>query len=574
MSTSKRVSPRSQAEDQQEKGVSRRKFLGGVGGVTAAAMAAGSLGIEALFPGGSSAAAEIGPQSGKQRRDTAWQVRKAAADYNRSLPVPAHPDNGDEARYPNKIGSYSKGLPHNRWGEVDLGAYATLIHALESGDPDDFEKIQLGGENLLTNPQSGLAFDLEGTDSHQLVEPPPPALGSAEEAGEAVELYWMALLRDIDFKDYANSPLAAAAVDDLNSMSAFAGPRLGGKVAPQTLFRDTAPGCRIGPYLSQFMIKTAPFGSQFVEPTFRTFVPGGDHLTHYGNWLAVQNGHLGVEPPTPFAELRRYPKNGRDMAAFVHVDVLFQAYFNAALLLLTPTSEHDGPSFGGIGAHLNPTNPYLKSKTQAGFGTFGGPHIVALMAEVSSRALKAQWYQKWYVHRRLRPEAFGGVVHNQIVKNRYPGVLHNDLLKSPALARVASQHGSYLLPLPFAEGSPTHPAYGSGHATVAGACITVLKAMFDEKQLVPFPVQVSSDGISVEPYTGADLTIGGELNKLASNVATARNISGVHWRTDGYGAMRLGQAVAVSVLRDQRADYNERFDGFSFTGLDGETITI
>ncbi|MEA2692780.1 MAG: hypothetical protein QOJ16_2167, partial [Acidobacteriota bacterium] len=134
--------------------------------------------------------------------------------------------------------------------------------------------------------------------------------------------------------------------------------------------------------------------------------------------------------------------------------------------------------------------------------------------------------------------------------------------------------GSYLLPMPFAEGCPTHPAYGSGHATVAGACITVLKAMFDEKQLVPFPVQVSSDGVSVEPYTGADLTIGGELNKLASNVATARNISGVHWRTDGYGAMRLGQAVAVSILRDQRADYNERFQGFQFTGLDGETITI
>jgi hypothetical protein len=43
-----------------------------------------------------------------------------------------------------------------------------------------------------------------------------------------------------------------------------------------------------------------------------------------------------------------------------------------------------------------------------GFGTFGGPHILALLTEVSTRALKAVWYQKWLVHRRLRPEEFGG----------------------------------------------------------------------------------------------------------------------------------------------------------------------
>src|SRR4029078_8776019 len=114
--------------------------------------------ITPLLGGSGAAAPEIGPLTGKQRRDLSWQVRKAAADYNRSLPVPDHPDNGDEARYPNKIGSYSKGLPHNRWGEVDLGAYATLINALKSGDPDDFERIQLGGENLLTKPQTRLDF--------------------------------------------------------------------------------------------------------------------------------------------------------------------------------------------------------------------------------------------------------------------------------------------------------------------------------------------------------------------------------------------------------------------------------
>ncbi len=32
------------------------------------------------------------------------------------------------------------------------------------------------------------------------------------------------------------------------------------------------------------------------------------------------------------------------------------------------------------------------------------------------------------------------------------------------------------LPMAFQEGSPMHPSYGAGHATVAGACVTILKA--------------------------------------------------------------------------------------------------
>src|SRR5260370_36500782 len=116
------------------------------------------------------------------------------------LPVATHPDNGDEAAFPNKIGNFSKGLPHNGLGEVDLTACNALLSALNSGNPADFETIPMGCPNpalrsKLVNPQSGLAFDLEGADSHAMAIPPAPAFSSAEEAGEIVENYWRALAR-------------------------------------------------------------------------------------------------------------------------------------------------------------------------------------------------------------------------------------------------------------------------------------------------------------------------------------------------------------------------------------------
>ena len=53
-------------------------------------------------------------------------------------------------------------------------------------------------------------------------------------------------------------------------------------------------------------------------------------------------------------------------------------------------------------------------KESVGVQTFGGQHILDLLGEVSNRALKAMWYQKWFVHRALRPIAYGGLVHNTI----------------------------------------------------------------------------------------------------------------------------------------------------------------
>ena len=64
-------------------------------------------------------------------------------------PLFNRPNNGDEELYPNRIGNYSKGLPHQSNGEVQLNAYNALLDALRTGTPAMFEQIPMGGNRKL-----------------------------------------------------------------------------------------------------------------------------------------------------------------------------------------------------------------------------------------------------------------------------------------------------------------------------------------------------------------------------------------------------------------------------------------
>jgi len=538
---------------------SRRRFLSIAGEVGAAGVAARLFGLPSLL--GSEVVQAAADESADSRRaNQAFQARHKAALYQKGLSLPDHADNGDDNLYQNKIGSYTKGLPHNQLGEVDPQAYSELIHALQTGNPEDFDRIPKGGALKQVNPQAALAFVLEGPDSHHLGMVATPALSSARTAGEMVELYWQALTRDVPFSEYDSHPLTAAAVADLSRLSDFHGPKVSGQVTPATLFRGETAGDLVGPYISQFLWKNVPYGATPIIQRILTTSPGVDYLISYSDWLAVQNG--AAAGPAQIDPTPRYVRNNRDLAEYVHRDFTYQHFLNTCLILL---------GFGA--AALDEGNPYVNSSAQAGFCTFGGPHILEIVAKAANYGLIAAWYQKWLVHRRLRPEEFGGRVHNhQTSVAHYP--LHPDVLNSSALEAVLSRHGTLLLPMAYAEGCPTHPAYPAGHAVIAGACATVSKAFFNESFVIPNPVQANADGLSLSPNTGSVLTVGGELDKLASNVAIGRDAAGVHWRSDGIEGLKLGEAVAIGVLTDMKDCYNESFEGFSLTKFDGTTITI
>ncbi|KON88034.1 phosphoesterase [Sporosarcina globispora] len=504
---------------------------------------------------------EIGPLHPILRLLKALRIRFEAALFQAKVSLPDHPCNGDERLYPKKIANYSKALPHNQPDEVNLNAYKALIHALETGNPDDFEDIPLGGVVKLTNPQAAYAFELAGPDSHHLSIAVPPAFSSAWEASEMAELYWRALARDVSFTEFDTDPLTLQAASELSGFSDFRGPKVNGVVTTGTLFRGDTTGDLVGPFISQFLWKDIPFGAKTIVQKYRTTVAGDDHMTTYEEWLNIQNGTnpttSNVFDPTP-----RYIRNGRDLGEWDHRDFSYQGTLDACLILL---------SFGQTA--LDSANPYLNSATQVGFSTFGAAHILDMVARAARAALEAAWFQKFLIHRRLRPEEFGGRVHNtKVGAANYP--INSELLNSQVISKVFDKYGTYLLPIAYAEGCPTHPAYPGGHASFVGAGVTMLKAFFDESFVIPNPIVASSDGLSLLPYSGAPLTIGGELNKLASNITYGRDTAGLHWRSDGVEGLKLGEAVAIGILRDYKATFNENFNGFSLTKFDGTTIII
>jgi membrane-associated phospholipid phosphatase len=258
----------------------------------------------------------------------------------------------------------------------------------------------------------------------------------------------------------------------------------------------------------------------------------------------------------------RWLATNADLTAYVHKDFSFQALMNAALIATSYGSQA-----------LSPTNPYRSSKTQFGDITFGNKMFLTLIAQAALLGQKTSYYHKWLVHRRLRPEVTGGRINYQLSGRRDYGV-NADIFRSDALTRTKALHASAFLSVAYPEGSPTHPSYPSAHATNAGACATVLKAFFNEDFVVPNAVAANAAGEALEPWHGDALTLGGEFEKLAGNIAFGRHAAGVHYRSDSMAGLFAGEAQALSLLSDYSRTFNERFDGFVLTTFRGRRLQI
>ena len=573
--------------DIRRNGLSRRNFVKGAASMAAAAAA---VSVKPMLGDKTSVVEAAAASSGTNRSHDCFNYRKNVALAHK-VNIRPRADNGDAARFTDFSWCYSKGLPHDSLGIPNPQAVLSLKNAFTSGKSADFANIVVGtprgGPNSkLTSPQAALAFDLEGMDSHSTVIPPAPGIASPQTAAEQIELYWAALLADVPFTEYATNELVGQAVSDMNNMSFLSSPannQFPYPVTRQNLFRGQfvpGDGNLKGPYLSQFMIQPTFFGSQPINQQHKVFLPvgggGRNYLTSVNEYQLVQNGG-DSRLPIRYDSTARYLRNGRDLAAYTRVDVAYQPYLVAFLVL------------SNLGAAPNPRSPYIRSLSEKPFATLGGADAATTLSEMATRALKAAWFHKWIKDMRMRPEEYGALVHarktNASPMPQAAAALSNDVLNSAAMSVTLSNYGTYLLPQAFPEGSPTHPCYPTGHGAVGGACITALKFFFNGNQKIrPLLTaagrdvyEPSSDGLSLNTHSSEArhiLDINGELNKLAYNVSFGHGIhAGIHFRSSSYWSILLGEQVALSVLQDRAKSYNEPFT-IEIKKFDGTTATI
>ena len=541
-------------------------------------------------------------------------------------------------------------------------------------------------------PTAGVVFELQGPDAQAVTMPPAPPLLDADEKAnpelvlEMAEVYELAILRDKPFNAFekgAGDPEINDSIDRLNNLPYIKNqtgrPRkvdYNGELDLQTVFRGSSPGVEIGPYLSQFMLigntdrngggtvadGKISYGVLQIDQKVPIAKPGKDFMTDIKSYVKVQRG-LQPDPcidkekqsyvlqdgttdaNPPERPGRRFISTPRDLATYVHFDALYEAYLNACIILLEMGTPFD-PAFDHLSGVGEAAGNIKTRRHAGGFALYGGPHILNLVTEVATRALKAVRFQKFNNHIRLRPEALAARIEllRQPSGKSIPPKLSCDIgkLKTAlesnkvnngkntleAIAELTGKNNSsdggttlgeknHFLPMAFPEGSPMHPAYGAGHATVAGACVTILKAFFDTSAVlaetsfkdkctdkikteikfkrysagnasenipadkpIAFRVKTTNscelDNTKV-PVSGEPnqfLTLEGELNKLAANISIGRNMAGVHYFTDYYDSLRMGEKIAIGILEEQALTYSTDPFVLSVPTFDGDVVRI
>jgi membrane-associated phospholipid phosphatase len=387
---------------------------------------------------------------------------------------------------------------------------AALRGALRSSSKD-FGAVKLTGIMRLVNPRAAFLAD----DDHDHSLPAPPQDDSLETARELFEVVLAVRAADTPFD----------ALEPFREQLETVFPSPAG--VPVPAFRYS--GGHRGPYVSRLLQVPVPINGTAVLQQYRT------RLGRYGVTPETNREILAGRIPRPqqLDDPNVHITTPRLLASWVHQDPPYLLGLYAAMIL------------EGLGIARRPEmfRPGT-SPSEVPFVTQGGAvDLHCAVAEVTRLVMQYAWRLKWLgwgMMRRRRPE--------ELMADQ--GSLHPIWReKVVPLLRPEERQG---MPRLYAEGCPLHPDYPSGHAAIGGAIATLLKAWF-------------VDG----PWPGMpELSIHGELDKLAANLGWGRNFAGIHYRSSCRGGMLLGEAVALELLEEWAGR------SVSFVGFDGQPVSV
>lgn len=433
---------------------------------------------------------------------------KDKIDWNHHIELPTNSPITNY--YDNFINIYTKGLPHNKDGYVDIIEINKLILAIKNKNK---ELLSLVNGSLL-DPSAIWSEDLIGNPINTYIYSKPHNFCSGIITNDMIELYSMSLVRDVIFDDFPINSL----ISELCEITCS---------TPYNIFRGPMYGDLQGYYISQFLL----------NKSHKMLLPNKDYNINWNNIIDIQSKN---QIKTPINGPIRQISTGRDLASYIYSVNPFEPYINTLEQLI----------------NLSEMNKYLN---------FGLIDIQSIITLVGRNALLVAWNIKWN-NLVLRPEALGIEISRCFREKKNKSGLSIKLLNHEILNKVYKINSSRLLSQCYMEGSPNCPSAPSEEGVLAGACITVLKFYFAsilKKEIdIIYPIDIGCKSCVID-----------ELHKLASNIALSTVWAGTNYRHCAISGLKLGEKVAISCLKDIVMRYTDT-TSIKFPSFNNKEIII
>jgi sulfur transfer protein SufE len=144
-----------------------------------------------------------------------------------------------------------------------------------------------------------------------------------------------------------------------------------------------------------------------------------------------------------------------------------------------------------------------------------------------------------------------------------PNLLHWYTQAHKALRGCYKTSPLLFLPMTHQGNAPLNPSDFTDTLVVAGVMATLLKAVFE----------TAPRNLCAIRERNPERSLGADLNQLVANISLARLTAGGHYPAENHHDLRLGQTIALHILRDALAQDN-RTASVSFQDFDGHDVTL
>lgn len=295
------------------------------------------------------------------------------------------------------------------------------------------------------------------------------------------------------------------------------------------------------------------------QPMPERDVPGPSApMSAWVEWCARRSG-AGLQLPGRGGQTKA-PRSLAEMAAYVQAMPPARPFHNAALAALAR------------GVALNAGTSWT------------GSDLFGMMAEAECRAIRIALLQAGRTDRLARPAVTAARLS---VALSLPSDTRSEQVRpiecvadilaehTPRLLQWMSRANRYrrgpqrtetslFLPLCTTGTMLNHPSDVATHMMVAGALATLVKAGFDTARRTP---------LHMVGQSGPELALAAEADRLVADIATARLVSGGYFPAENIRDMRLGQSLALQVMRE-KLESDNRAATVTFSDLDGRSLRL